>query len=130
MTYKKLNSIYWLNKEIEDLEIRIREIEETLGVSSSKLSGMPKSNSNKRPTEDISLMLIKLKNKLTKNKTKLVSDKIEIENYISRIDDIELRLIVRMRNIDFMSWQEIGKKLNMDRTTASRRYHKLVDKLK
>ena len=33
----ELNELYWLNKEVEDLQNRLQELEETNGVGSSKM---------------------------------------------------------------------------------------------
>ena len=37
MRSEELNELYWLNIEIKDLENRLKELEESAGVSSAKL---------------------------------------------------------------------------------------------
>ena len=49
-----------------------------------------------------------------------------IERYINTIDDVELRLIVRLRCINNMFWGDIGAEMGMDRRTASRKYYKFI----
>ena len=59
---------------------------------------------------DINLALIKAE--IEKNK---------IERYISQIDDSEMRTIIRLRCIEFRTWEQIGAELHMHRTTAKRK---------
>lgn len=47
----------------------------------------------------------------------LIKKKIEAEEYIQKIDNAELRLILQMRYIDLKSWNEIARTLNYDRST-------------
>ena len=69
MTKKELSKYYYLSREIKDLEERIQTLQnQSVGVS--KLTGMPFSNEKSNPGEKRAELLITLKNKLEKRKTK------------------------------------------------------------
>lgn len=127
--HQKINELYWLNKENEDLKNRIKELEETCGVGAVKLTGMPKSKNNSNSIEQIVEKTIMLKNKIQENQLLILEEKYKIENFIKTIESSELRTIVRMRNIDLKTWEEIGRTLDIDRKTASKKYNEFIDKI-
>ena len=59
-----------------------------------------------------------------------MEEKKKIEDFISTVDDAEMRMIIRLRNIDLMGWKEIGDALGMERTTASKKYNNFIKTLK
>ena len=130
MIHQELNELYWLNKEIEDLEKRIKELEATAGIGASKMSGMPSSGKISNPVDAVAMKILKLRNKIQENKLLVIEEKLKIEEFIGTVEDSELRMILRLRNIDLLGWEEIGDALGMDRTTASRKYRDFIESLK
>ena len=58
---------------------------------------------------------------------KLLHTRAEIERFLQEVEDPELRLIIRLRSINNLGWQEIGEELGMDRRTASRKYQRFCE---
>ncbi len=58
----------------------------------------------------------------------LVRAKFDAENSINEIDDDTARLIAKMRFVDLMSWTEIGRALNYDRTAVYRKLKNAIKK--
>ena len=56
----------------------------------------------------------------------VLEEKEKIERFIETIPDSQLRTIVRLRNIDLMTWQEIGDVLGLDRKTVSTKYNNFI----
>lgn len=50
----------------------------------------------------------------------LLKSKIELEKAINEIPDDTARLIAKYKYIDLLSWSEIGRKMNYDRTSVYR----------
>ena len=115
---KRLNKLYWLKKEIEQLEMQIKEL--TI-LSAMAMSGMPSGNSVSSPVEKFYDRLEKLRTKLQTKLNEYISEKERIEEYIENIADPEIRVIARMRFIDNQDFQTIGNEMFMDRTTAYRK---------
>ena len=127
MNRGELNELYWLTKEVEDLQNRLKELEEISGVSSSKISGQVNSSEINNPIEKVAIKKIQLQNKIAENMLIILEEKEKIERFVETIPDSQLRTIVRLRNIDLMSWESIGTFLKLDRKTVSKKYNKFLN---
>ena len=122
---KNLNKLYWLKKEVTQIEEQIREL--TI-LSAFEMSGMPTSNSVSSPVEKFYARLDKLRTKLEKAKEKVVQEKERLEEYIENIEDAEIRVLARARYLECKTWEVIGDENHMDRRTASRKLEKYFGK--
>ena len=122
---KNLNKLYWLKKEVTQIEEQIREL--TI-LSAFEMSGMPSSNSVSSPVEKFYARLDKLRTKLEKAKEKVVLEKERLESYIENIGDAEIRVLARARYLECKTWEVIGDENHMDRRTASRKLEKYFGK--
>lgn len=52
----------------------------------------------------------------------------KMEEFLASIEDAELKIIIRLRAVNNMKWEEIGEELGMDRRTASRKFYKFFKK--
>ena len=50
----------------------------------------------------------------------------EIEDFVSGIEDVESRRIVRLRCIDGLPWRVIGRRVHMDYSAARKKYNKIM----
>jgi predicted DNA-binding protein len=115
---KRLNKLYWLKKEIEQIEMQIKEL--TI-LSAMAMNGMPSGNSVSSPVEKFYDRLEKLRTKLQTKLDAYITEKEYIEDYIENIEDAEIRVIARKRFIENLDFQTIGNEMFMDRTTAYRK---------
>lgn len=130
MIREELNELYWLNKEIQDLKKRLKELEDNTPIGSAKITGLPKGNCQTNQIEEYVEKVDALKRKINENMILVIEEKKKIEDFIATVDDAEMRMIIRLRNIDLMGWQEIGDALGMERTTASKKYKNFIKTLK
>lgn len=64
---------------------------------------------------------------LLKNKLKDLSDaKESMEQFIEAIPDAEIRLICRLRCMEGLPWEMIGRKMHMERTTVSKKIRRYL----
>ena len=122
---KNLNKLYWLKKEVAQIENQIREL--TI-LSAFEMSGMPSGNTVSSPVEQFYNRLDKLRTKLEKAKEKVVVEKERLESYIENIEDAEIRVLARARYLECKTWEVIGDENHMDRRTASRKLEKYFGK--
>ena len=122
---KRLNKLYWLKKEIEQIEMQIKEL--TI-LSAMAMNGMPSGNSVSSPVEKFYDRLDKLRTKLQAKLNEYITEKERIEDYIENIEDAEIRVIARMRFVDNLDFQTIGNEMYMDRTTAYRKLKNYIEK--
>lgn len=113
MTKQELEEVFYIDKEIKDLERRIAAKErQTADVSDVVQNG------HKRHAVIFGIDVkraYKLQNmyeKLKKFKIQLVEKKQEIENYIEIIPFSEIRQIFRYRYLDNISWVQIAHRMN------------------
>ncbi|MDE7309595.1 MAG: sigma-70 family RNA polymerase sigma factor [Lachnospiraceae bacterium] len=128
MTVEEINSIYYINKEIEHIQKELYDLKTKNFYKSNILTGMPKGNSEHDIFSDYAEDIKTLEDMLHYNLKKLQTERKKIEKFLSSIEDVELRLIIRLRAVNNMSWEEIGAQLKMDRTTASKKFYKFFRK--
>lgn len=113
MTRKELEEVFYINKEIQDLEKRIATIEKQ-----SKMASDVVQNGHKGHTVIYGIDVkraYKLQyayERLKKFKIMLVDKQQEIMNYIETIHFSEIRQIFRYRYIDNKNWVQIAHEMN------------------
>lgn len=127
MTIKDLSKYHDIDLEIRQLKDNIRDLEANI-IGASTISDMPKKTGyNDSPTERIGIKLAKLKTKLVNKQNALLDEYHKIEDFLSSVDDAEIRIIIRERFLYGTTWNGVSEKLNMDRSTP---YYKLKNYLK
>lgn len=129
MTEKDMGQMYYLNKEIERLNEELNWMECKSMMKSPILTGMPFGGGVSDKTADYAVRIEEIRNLIDISVKKLLYTRAEIERFLQEIEDPELRLIIRLRSINHLGWQEIGEELGMDRRTASRKYQKFCDEV-
>lgn len=127
MTEKELSRYYYLKKEIEDLQKRINELEETGGVSGIQyrevdVMSTPKNN----PIQEKICILI---DKLTERRISAIEEYLKIESYIESIEDAEIRQIMRYRFMDLKKWKEIDRLMYYAENYSKNKYYNYIKKI-
>lgn len=126
MTLEDAKKMYNTNLEITELKRELKELEEERKYyKATILTDMPKGSSHEY-TNIADKYLIKqqeLKDMLKYSMNHLLQGKLEFEKAVKEIDDSELRIILRLRCMNNMRWEEIGEKIGVDRRTASRKFY-------
>lgn len=124
MTYKEAGEIYYINTEIKSLQAELAQHEEARRYyRTAVLSDMPKGKGQHRNHEDEYLVREQeLKDMLRYSLDSLQEKLLEFEKFLKGVEDAEMRAILRLRCINNMRWQEIGDRMHMDRTTASKKF--------
>lgn len=111
MTIKELSKYHNIKIEIKQLEDTVEELETTV-IGSSKITGMPTTIiGNSSPTERIGIKLAQLKSKIETKKETLIDEAHKIEDFLTTVDEEEIRIIIRERFLNGKTWEEVAKKL-------------------
>ena len=121
-----LNKLYYLKIDIENIKEEIKSIPT---ISSPQLTGMPHGTGVSNPIESYFLKKEKLIEKLNLKKEKYTEELLRIEDIIDRIDDEEIRAIARMRFVQCLTWEEIGERVHLERTTCSKKLRKYIESM-
>ncbi len=126
MTEKELNQLYYINKEIKILKEELDELKSRSKVKGQEITDMPIATGTSDKTASLAIAIREVEELYDIKLKELYLVRARIERYINTIDDVELRLIVRLRCINNMFWGDIGAEMGMDRRTASRKYYKFI----
>ena len=121
MTKKELSKYYYLSIEIKELESQIRELMDSL-VGSPALTGMPHGSGVGNPVEQKAILMVKLKNKLERRKSKSLNELTKIETYIDSIEKAEVRMIFKKRYIQFKRWEDIAREMCMSESSVFKKH--------
>lgn len=119
MTEKELSRYYFLKKEIEDLENRLREF--GVGLSAINLDKEISGTSAHISIQEKRAILME---KWINARLTALEEYLKIESYIEKVDDSEIRQIMRYRFLDLYDWYKIGELTHSHRTTA---YKKMIN---
>ena len=130
MTFDEVSQIYYINVEIKALRLELAKLkEERRYYKQNIISDMPRGGSGYANPEDEYLAREQeLEDMINYSLRKLQYERRKIEEFLNTVDDAETRLIIRLRCVNNMKWEEIGEELNMARSTASRKFYKFFDK--
>lgn len=126
MTLEEASQIYYINKEIKAIKRDLAKLEERRTYSRAiTYSDMPK-GSIRDTTGDIDDYLTEhhqLVDMLNYSLNQLQRERLKMEKFLITIDDAETRLIIRLRCVNNMRWQEIGEEIGAERTTVSKKFY-------
>lgn len=102
-----LDSLYYEKKDAEWLEDKIEELE-TEQIT-THITGMPKGYGISNKTQNTAVMLADLRTQLTSQYESCLSRILELNEYIGKIEDAEVRTIFRLRFIECRSYSDIAR---------------------
>lgn len=109
MTKKELSQLYYLKKEIRQLEQRIKELETAATGCTAKITGFPHGTGINDKIGDYAAQIADLKSLLDLNLKKCFYELNRLDRYIQSVDDSEMRIILTLRYSQGLSWQQIAE---------------------
>jgi len=119
MTLDELSSVYYISKEIEDIEDEIEKLRTTAQKITSVISDMPRGSGNVDKLTDIIAQISDYQAELADALIRKANEQIRISKYINNINDITIRAILRLRFIQLLKWNEIADRIGGNNTEAS-----------
>lgn len=111
MTKKELQEYIWIKANIEKLEDRLFELETTATNVTTKLSDMPKGDTNKDKMSNIVCKIIELQEDINDEVLRGYQKMEEIEAAIKQLEERE-KMLIRLRYIHGMKWEKICVEMN------------------
>ena len=112
MTKQELSQLYYLNREIEHLKDRITELECIATSSTSRITGMPHATDISDKVGKYAAEIADLKELLDLNLKKCFFELNRLNRYIESIEDSEIRMILSLRYINGLSWQQVAASIS------------------
>lgn len=104
MTKKELSQLYYLNREVEQLQERCEELRGAVEKVTSIITDMPRGGQR----NDLKDELIDLIDLLALKQKQCLIEQSRIERYINNIPDSLTRQIFALRFINGLSWRQVA----------------------
>lgn len=108
MTLRELSKLYYLRKLIERDTARLAKLRALLESGVSGISDMPRGSSARDKLGETMPLILDLQERISRERLKYLREQKKIEEYISGIEDCQIRLIFSRRFVDLMSWRQIA----------------------
>jgi len=108
VTKQELSQLYYLNREIEQIKNRIAELECIATSSTSRITGMPHASGISEKVGKYAAEIADLKELLDLNLKKCFYELNRLNRYIESIEDSQMRMIMSLRYINGLSWQQVA----------------------
>lgn len=123
MTVKELSQLYYLNREIEDCQRKLEELEMQRGIGSPDMDGMPHAKGVKESqVEQLAAEIVDLKAIIHAKRIECIHERNRLERLIISIPDSLVRQIFEYRFADCMGWAEVARRVGgatvMDESTV------------
>lgn len=119
MTKEKLGQFSWLRLEMEDLENRIMKLEELLTGKTSNIDGMPWLKGRQDLSGDMLAQVADLRKQYEERKSVSLAELRDIEKFVAKIADSQMRLLFTLRYVDNLSWHQVAWKIGGNNTADS-----------
>ena len=125
MTKKELSQLYWLNREIEEQQRRLAELEALATNCTSRITGIPVGRVVNDKLAAYTAEIADLRVLIDLNLKKCFYELNRLTRYINGIEDSQIRQILSLRYINGLPWQQIaftigGNTAESVRKTANR----------
>lgn len=125
MIIDELSQIYYINKEIALIQKELNELKEKNFYKKSIFTDLPKGNDTTiSESQRYVEAMEELEQKLNFSLAELQEKRLAAEEFLQTIENAEDRLIIRLRIVNNMKWQEIANEVGLERTTVSKKFYK------
>lgn len=121
MTKKELSQLYYLKKEIRQLEQRIKELETAATDCTAKITGLPHGTGINDKIGNYAAQIADLKALLDLNLKKCFYELNRLDRYIQSVNDPLVRQIILYRFENHMSWRQIERSIGGNNNSESLR---------
>ncbi len=122
-TKEYLKQAYRLNELIQSNEKELENLEalsESIPITDFSKERVQSSSSNDARYEDVVISIVDLKAAIKKDIKKLVSLKLEIRDVINEVQNVDEKLLLKSRYLNFMKWEQICDFMSVSMRTVHR----------
>ena len=124
MTVEESRQIYYIIKEIEVIKKDLAELRMKNPYKENIITDMPRGTGKNTDLTGYVSDIMELEDMLNYALRRLQRERKKFEEFLDTVEDAEMRLILRLRCINNMRWEDIGEEIGCERTTASKRFYK------
>lgn len=118
MTKKELSQIYYLRRELAELERRLSKLQEASKSTTQTITGMPFAETGSDKTS-LGADIADIKTEIALHKHRITEEYSKLQAYVSSVDDSLIRQILTYRFIDGNSWRKVAYRVGGCNTEES-----------
>ena len=118
MTKKELSQLYWLNREIEQDQLRLAELEAAATSITPTISGLPHIAGISDKTA-LAAEIADCRNIVEAKHKQCIAEYNRLIRYINSVDDSLMRQILTLRCINGLSWLQVAMHIGGGNTEDS-----------
>ena len=130
MTTKELSQLYYLNREIEDCQKRLADLEYQRGGTALNMDGMPHAKGMKKSqVEQLAAEIVDLKAIIHAKQIECIHERNRLERYIASIPDSLTRQIFEYRFANCLPWEQVAYLIGGDNSVyaVKKRCYRYLD---
>jgi len=118
MTNKELAQLYYLNREIEQDNVRLAEMEAVATSRTAKITGLPHGLGVSNKTA-LAAEIADLRTAIEARRALCVVEYNRLMRYINGVEDSLVRQILTLRHVNGFSWQQVAAHIGGGNTEGS-----------
>jgi len=118
MTARELSQLYYLNREIEQDNVRLAELEAAAMGTTTKITGLPHGLNVSNKTA-LAAEIADMRTAIEAKKALCVVEYNRLMRYINGIEDSLIRQILSLRHVNGLSWQQVAAHIGGGNTDIS-----------
>lgn len=131
MTKKELSQLYWLNREIEEEKRKLRELEAAATSGTATITGLPHVSGAHDRLGDMAILIAEQRDLIDLKVRQSVIEYNRLNRYIAGIEDAQMRMILSLRYVNGLSWQQVAFAMGeTDEQYPRRKHNKFLAEVK
>lgn len=126
MKKEELSNLKWIGQEIELQTKLLEELQTKAEGTGQVLDGMPKGQKERDRLASYAASIADLQNDIEHSKAVYVQEELRLKRFIEKLESSEIRLIIKLRHLQGMSWEMIGTAMGYDKSTARKKYNRFL----
>ncbi len=123
MTQKELSQLNYLRQEILEIQGRIKVLETLATKCTAQISDMPRSQPINDKIGKYTAQIADLKAELEIKVYRCYQEFLRLNRYIEEVEDRQMRIILALRYIQGLTWQQIAHKIGKNDEQYPRKKH-------
>lgn len=123
MTKQELSQLYWLNKEIKEEKRRLDELEAAATGCTAKITGLPHVGGKCDKTSDFAILIAEQRDLIDLMIKRSIVEYDRLNRYIASVEDAQIRMVLSLRYINGLSWQQIAFSIGVTDEQLPRKWH-------
>ena len=119
MTVKEMSQLYYLNREIVQLERQLEELECLAESTAQVITGMPHGGGTSDKVGRYAVRIADLRSMIDDRKARCWDELRRLNAYIDGVEDSLTRQILTLRYVNGLSWQQVANSVGGANTDKS-----------